>query len=136
LNASAYDSVHVYRDSTLLAALPGSASQFTDHAARGLYRYEVSGVRAGTETARASAFEFAGLVTCHAEDDFESGATAYWVTDGSSWGVTPLAASGTWGFTDSPAGTYQSCTGGASGCKVNAIAMFGVPTVLPGGSHL
>ena len=136
LNASPYDSIHVYRDSTLIATLPGSASDYTDHADRGLYRYEVSGVRGTAETARAAGFEFAGLVTCHAEDDFESGNTALWITDGSSWGVTPVSASGTWAFTDSPAGTYMGCTGGASGCKVNAIAMFGVPAGLPANAHL
>ena len=136
LNSSPYDSVKLYRDSTLLATLVGSSSRYTDYADRGLYRYEISGVRGITETARASGFEFAGLVGCHAEDDFESGAAAYWVTDGSSWGTTPVAASGAWAFTDSPAGTYQGCAGGASGCKVNAIASFGVPVRLPPGSHL
>ena len=136
LNSSVYDSVKVYRDSALIATLPGSASNYLDHADRGLYRYEVSGRLGTTETGRASGFEFAGLVTCHAEDDFESGAAAYWVTDGSSWGVTPIASSGTFGFTDSPAGTYQGCPGGASGCSVNATAMFGVPARLPPGSRL
>jgi len=136
LNSSTYDSVKVYRDSTLVAALAGSAGAFEDHAPRGLYRYEVSGKRAGTETARSQSFEFAGKVTCHAEDDFESGAAAEWVTDGSTWGVTPIAAGGHFAFTDSPAGTYMGCPTGASGCKHNAIAMFGVPTILPSGSRL
>jgi len=136
LDSSPYDSVRIYRDSTLVTTLAGSASTYTDHAPRGLYRYEVSGKVGSTETGRASAFEFAGLVTCHAEDDFESAAAANWVTDGSTWGVTPVASGGTFGFTDSPAGTYISCAGGTSGCKVNATAMFGVPVALPAGSHL
>lgn len=136
LNASAYDSVRLYRDSTLIATLPGGAGDYVDHAPRGLYRYEVSGVHAGTETARGFAHEFAGVVTCHAEDDFESGNTAYWITDGSSWGVTPIAKTGTWGFTDSPAGTYTGCPTGASGCHVEAIATFGIPAKLPPGSRL
>jgi flagellar hook capping protein FlgD len=136
LNSSSYDTVKVYRDSMLIATLPGSSSEHVDTAPRGLYRYEVSGVRGTTETARASGFEFAGLITCHAEDDFESGAAAMWMTDGSSWGTTPIAAGGTWGFTDSPAGTYSGCPGGTSGCKVNAIAVFGVPVRLPAGSSL
>ena len=51
--------------------------------------------RAATETARATGFEFAGLITCHAEDDFESGAAVHWATEG-SWGVTPISASGTY----------------------------------------
>ena len=136
LNSSVYDSIRIYRDSSLVAELPGNATEYLDHADRGLYRYEISGLRGSTETSRASGFEFAGTVTCHAEDDFESGAAAYWITDGSSWGVTPIAASGNFGFTDSPAGTYQGCAGGASGCTVNAAATFGVPVRLPAGSHL
>jgi lamin tail-like protein/flagellar hook capping protein FlgD/immune inhibitor InhA-like protein len=136
LNSSAYDSVKVYRDSTLIAALGGSASSHVDHVPRGLYRYEVSGTKGGTETARATGFEFAGLVTCHAEDDFESGAAVHWATVGGSWGVTPISASGTYGFTDSPGGTYMGCPTGASGCKNNAIAMFGVPAKLPPSSTM
>jgi hypothetical protein len=136
LNSSVYDSVKVFRDSAQVAVLAGNASSFSENVPRGLYRYEVSGKRGTTETARTSNFEFAGLVTCHAEDDFESGAAAYWVTDGSTWGTTPIAAGGTFGFTDSPAGTYLGCPTGASGCHREAIAMFGVPALLPSGSSL
>src|SRR6185295_11242579 len=48
-SASSYDSIRVYRDSTLIATLPGDAGEYKDHANRGLYRYEVSGVRGSTE---------------------------------------------------------------------------------------
>jgi len=136
LNGSASDSIHVWRDSALVATLPGDANAYVDHAPRALWHYEVSGVSGGAESARIAAYEFAGKVTCHAEDDFESGNTAYWVTDGTTWGVTPIAASGTWAFTDSPAGTYQGCTTGTAGCKAEAIATFGVPVRLPAGSSL
>jgi hypothetical protein len=136
LNASAYDSVHVYRDSTLIASVAGSQSRFTDFADRGLYRYEVSGLIAGQETPRVATNEFAGFVTCFAADDFESGSAAQWITAGSSWDVFPgNAASGTFSFTDSPAGTYSGCPTG-SACTVNAIATFGVPFDLPAGSTL
>jgi hypothetical protein len=75
-------------------------------------------------------------VTCWAADDFESGAAANWNTDGGSWGTTPIAASGTFAFTDSPIGLYSGCPGGASGCTVNSSATFGVPVMLPPGSTL
>jgi len=136
LNASVYDSVKVYRDSMQIAVLPGSQSVFLDYAPRGLYRYEALGKKGGVETARGTAFEFAGIVGCHAEDDFESGAAAHWVTDGGSWGTTPISASGTYGFTDSPVGLYMGCPTGASGCKRESIAMFGVPALLPPSSTL
>src|SRR5262249_30508935 len=135
LNSSPYDSVRIYRDSSLVATVAGGTSQYTDHAARGLYRYEVSGVVSGMETARASGFEFAGLVGCYASDDFESGSAPNWIIDG-SWGVTPIAASGTWGFTDSPAGVYGSCPTGTSGCRVETSAILAVPVRLPAGSTL
>jgi hypothetical protein len=136
LNSSTYDSVKVYRDSAQVVVLPGSATSYNEQAPRGLYRYEVSGKRAGTETARAAGFEFAGLVTCHAEDDFESASFPNWSTQGGTWGATPIAASGNWAFTDSPAGLYTGCPTGATGCTANAIAMFGVPVRLPAGSTL
>ena len=55
LAASAYDSVAVYRDGTRLATLPGSATQYVDHVARGLYQWEVSGIVDGVESGRAGA---------------------------------------------------------------------------------
>ncbi len=138
VNSSAYDSVRVYRAGSLLTTLPGNASQYTDHADRGLYEYQVAGTRGGSESARASDFAFAGTVTCYAGDDFESGDAGFWVrresAPGSSWGVTPFAASGTFGFTDSPAGTYRGCP--VSGCPLNAVAEFAVPTRLRGLSTL
>ena len=136
LNSSTYDSVKVYRDSTLVATLAGSPSSYNDQAPRGLYRYEVSGKRAATETARAAGYEFAGLVTCHAEEDFESASAPNWVTEGGTWGATPISAGGNWAFTDSPAGLYTGCPTGASGCTMNATATFGVPALLPPGSTL
>ncbi len=136
VNAAAYDSVRVYRDGERLAALPGTPGAYTDHADRGLHRYEVAGVLAGAETGRASDHEFAGVVRCHAEDDFESGSAADWIRDGGSWDVTPFAHSGAFGFTDSPAGTYQGCPPEVSECPHNAVAMFAVPSVPVSGATL
>jgi lamin tail-like protein/flagellar hook capping protein FlgD/immune inhibitor InhA-like protein/pre-peptidase len=137
LNASGYDSVRVYRDSTKVAALAGAPGEFVDHVNRGLYRYEVSGFIGGQETARTHAFEFAGHVSCHAEDDFESGSAALWNTEGTSWEITPVnPAAGLFAFTDSPAGTYAGCHGVLDGCFINTIATFGVPIILPPASSL
>ncbi|HET9326095.1 MAG TPA: lamin tail domain-containing protein [Candidatus Eisenbacteria bacterium] len=136
LNASTYDAVNVYRDDVLIATLEGSPSSYNDQVPRGLYRYEVSGKRAETETARTSGHEFAGLIGCHAEEDFESASAANWIIEGGTWGVTPISSSGSWGFTDSPAGLYTGCPTGASGCTTNATATFGVPALLPPGSTL
>src|SRR5262245_6724097 len=136
LNASTYDSVKVYRDSTLIATLAGSPSSYNDQVPRGLYLYEVLGKKAGTETARAAGYEFAGLVTCHAEEDFESISVPNWTFEGGTWGPTPISAGGNWAFTDSPAGTYTGCLTGATGCTKNATATFGVPVRLPAGSSL
>lgn len=138
VNSSAYDSVRVYRDGSRIATLAGHVSQYTDLVDRGLYEYEVAGTRTGTESARVSDHAFAGTITCYATDDFESGAADLWVrresAPASQWGVTPLAASGTFGFTDSPAGLYRGCP--VSGCPVNAIAEFAVPSRLRGYSTL
>ncbi len=137
VNAGAYDSVRVYRDGALIVAMAGSPSSYTDAADRGLHRYEVSGVLAGAETPRASDYEFAGIVHCHAEDDFESGSAAQWIREGSTWDVTPFAQSGTFGFTDSPAGTYQGCPDPlVRPCPVNANAVFGIPSNLTTGLFL
>lgn len=141
VNASLYDTVHVYRDGTLIAALAGGTGQFTDHANRGLYRYEVSGERGTAETSRAGAYAFAGLIGCYATDDFEAGNANLWIREesepGSRWDVTPLAQGGTWGFSDSPPGVpYRGCPAGETGCKVNAIAVLSVPAHLPANSLL
>jgi len=133
-NASAYDSVRVYRDGSQVASLSGGASQFTDHVDRGLYKYEVSGLSGATETGRVGDYTFAGTLTCFAADDFEAGNANQWAREeagpGNRWDVTPLAQSGTFGFTDSPAGLYRGCPTGQSGCTLNAIAEFGLPAVL------
>lgn len=137
LNAGAYDSVAVYRDSVRVATLAGAPSQYVDHADRGVYRYEISGFVGGTETARTRAFEFAGSINCQAGDDFESGNAAQWITEGSTWDIMPgMAASGAFSFTDSPAGTYAGCHGVLEGCGLEAIATLGVPADLPAGSWL
>jgi hypothetical protein len=136
-----YDGVRVYRDGALVAELPGSTIEHTDMADRGLHLYEVAGVRASSETDRVHSYEFAGLLSCFASDDFESGNADLWVREesapGSSWDVVPFAQSGTWGFSDSPAGVpYRGCPTGEAGCHVNAIAEFGVPAVLTSGASL
>lgn len=137
VNASLYDSVRVYRGGTRIATLVGSANQYLDQANRGLYLYEVSGVQAGTETPRASDYEFAGLLRCFSSDNFESGNANQWVrresAPGSRWDVTPMAQAGLFGFTDSPAGNYR---GAPQGGNVNAIAEFGVPAFIRAGSTL
>ncbi len=127
-NGAAYDTVRVYRDGALVAALPPGATTFDDYVDRGLYEWAVSGVADGCgETTRASDFEYAGTIECASGDTFEDGSSDLWITGGSDWGVTPLAHNGTWGFTDSPVGLYRGCPTGASGCKQNAIATFAVP---------
>jgi hypothetical protein len=136
VNAAAYDSVRVYRNGQRLVALTGSPGSYTDHAGRGLHRYEVAGVLAGAETGRAADYEFAGVIRCHAADDFEQGNAANWIRDGSTWDVTPFAQSGLFGFTDSPAGTYRGCPPEVSTCPTDAIALFGVPSVLVPGAML
>jgi len=137
LNAGAYDAVRVYRDSVMVPELTGAPAQFLDHANRGLYRYEVSGVIGGQETSRSHVWEFAGHVGCQASDDFESGSAAQWITEGSSWDIYPgNAASGLFSFTDSPAGTYAGCHGVLDDCFINSIATLAVPVVLPAGSTL
>jgi hypothetical protein len=136
-NAAAYDSVRVYRDGVLRATLPPGATSFEDFVDRGLYEWEVSGLAGACgETARVSDWEFAGTVECASGDTFEDGSAELWITEGSTWGVTPFAKSGTWGFTDSPVGLYRGCTTGTvtEACKENAIAVFSVPAdvILPG----
>lgn len=140
-NGATYDEVNIYRDGALIATLPAGATSYEDHVDRGLYEWEVAGVAGGCgETVRVSDWEFAGTVDCASEDTFEDGTAELWITEGSTWGVTPFARSGTWGFTDSPVGLYQGCTTGTVGeaCKVNAIAVFSVPAdvVLPGYASL
>lgn len=137
LNAANYDSVAIYRDSTLVARLPGAPANYVDHANRGVYRYEVSGFLGGAESGRAKVFAFAGLVGCQAGDDFESGNAAQWITDGTTWDVMPgLAASGSFSFTDSPIGLYGGCHGVLENCSMDFIATLGVPADLPAGSKL
>ncbi|MEP7028619.1 MAG: lamin tail domain-containing protein, partial [Candidatus Eisenbacteria bacterium] len=134
-NGAVYDSVHVYRNGTLVDALPGAANSYQFHEDRGLYQYGVSGTSGECgETAIASDYAFAGIVDCVASDGFEDGNAALWIKEANGWGVTPFAKTGTWAFTDSPVGTYHGCPTGASGCKNNAIAVFGVPAdvVIPG----
>ena len=140
-NGATYDEVNVYRDGALIATLPAGSTSYEDHVDRGLYEWEVAGVAGACgETVRVSDWEFAGTVDCAASDTFEDGSAELWITEGSTWGVTPMAKSGTWGFTDSPAGLYRGCITGTVGeaCKENAIAVFSVPAdvVLPGYSTL
>ena len=135
-NGAAYDEVNVYRDGTLVATLPAGTTSYEDRVDRGLYKWEVSGVAGACgETVRVSDWEFAGTVECASGDTFEDGSAELWITEGSTWGVTPFAKSGTWGFTDSPVGTYRGCTTGTvtEACKENAIAVFAVPAdvILP-----
>jgi hypothetical protein len=131
-NGVPYDSVRVYRDGSRIATLAGGSASYEDFVARGLYLYEVSGVAGGCgETGLARDYEFAGVIGCQPADDFESGEAERWITDGSSWGVTPLAESGSWAFTDSPLGLYSGCPTGESGCKNQAIAIFGEPADVP-----
>ena len=136
-NASLYDAINVYRDGAAIASLAGGVGQYTDHADRGLHLYEIAGVQSGAETVRVGDYEFAGILACHASDDFESGMAERWIRlesqPGSRWGVTPLAQSGTFGFTDSPTGTYR---GAPLGGNVNAIAELGQPANLRLGSRL
>jgi hypothetical protein len=137
LPSSDYDSIAVYRDGVRVATLPGSASAHTDHADRGLHRWEVSGFANGVESSRAGDWEFAGDITCWSADDFEAGNADLWVTDRSNWDVTPTHASGgVFSFTDSPAGPYSGCGGVLESCFLDAIAEFGVRTDLPPGSTL
>ncbi len=134
LDAGAYDSVAVYRDSVRIAVLPGAPSSLTDHADRGLHRWEVSGFSGGQETARAGVREFAGIVTCFAFQGFEGGNSDLWLKDGTTWGATPThAKSGQFSFTDSPAGTYM---GAPLGGNHEAIATLALPVLLPPGSGL
>ncbi|MEO5617846.1 MAG: FlgD immunoglobulin-like domain containing protein, partial [Candidatus Eisenbacteria bacterium] len=139
VNASAYDSVRVYRGGTLVTTLAGSSDQFDDAADRGLYRYEVSGVIEGTESSRAADDEFAGVLSCNTTDGFESGNANLWIREdsapGSHWDVVPgFAEDGTYSFSDSPPGVPYR--GSPAGGNVNAIAVFAVPTRLQGLSRL
>ena len=139
VNASAYDSVRVYRGGTLVTTLAGSSDQFDDAADRGLYRYEVSGVLEGTESSRASDDEFAGVLACATTDDFESGNANLWIREdsapGSHWDVVPgFAADGTFSFSDSPIGVPYR--GAVTSGNVNAIAVLAVPTRLQSDCHL
>ncbi len=127
-NGAAYDSIHVYRNGTIVGAVPGNVTSYQFLESRGLYRYGVSGKSAECgETAIVSDYAFAGKVDCVAADGFEDGSASLWIKETNGWGVTPFAKTGTWAFTDSPAGVYRGCPTGASGCKNNAIAVFGVP---------
>jgi hypothetical protein len=136
LNGSSYDSVRVYRGGAVIVTLAGSPSAWDDQVPRGVYQWEVSGFVDGTETAKVSTYEFAGIITCTAQDDFESGNANNWESDPNTWGVTPFAKDGTWAFTDSPIGVYDSCPASTTGCTLNRSAIFRVPAFLPPGSHL
>jgi hypothetical protein len=136
LNGSAYDSVRVYREGAPVATLAGSAESYDDHVPRGVYEWGVAGYMGGTETARATTHEFAGIITCTAQDDFESGNADNWVSDPNTWGITPFAQDGLWAFTDSPVGTYDGCPTSTTSCAVNRSAVFRVPAFLPPGSRL
>jgi len=138
-NGAAYDSVHVYRNGTIVAAVPGHVTSYQFNEARGVYRYGVSGKSAACgETAVATDDEFAGLVTCAASDGFEDGTASLWIKETLGWGLTAFAKTGSWAFTDSPVGLYKGCPTGASGCNEEAIATFGVPSdiYLPAGATL
>ncbi len=138
-NGAVYDSIHVYRNGTIVGAVPGYITSYQLYENRGLYRYGVSGesVECG-ESAIAEDSEFAGVVSCAAADGFEDGSASLWLKESLGWGVTPFAKTGSWAFTDSPVGVYKGCPAGASGCKNNAIATFGVPSdiYLPVGATL
>jgi len=136
LNAGAYDAVRVYRDGTELVTLPGAPAEYEDHADVGVHTYEVAGIVGGAETSRVHTYEYAGSVRCFSSDDFESGNALQWDRDGTTWDVTPMAQSGTWGFTDSPNGLYESCPADLDGCTIHRSATFLVPTRLPSGSLL
>ncbi|NNF06162.1 MAG: hypothetical protein HKN21_05325, partial [Candidatus Eisenbacteria bacterium] len=136
VNSGSYDNVRLYRDGVQIAELSGSVTTYQDTAPRGLYLYEISAVLSGEESGRTSAYEYAGTIGCTAADDFETGAE-FWFTN-SNWGLTPFAESGSFAWTDSPAGLYQGCPEGSleGGCKENAIANYAVPVILPLGSVL
>ncbi|HEX7879020.1 MAG TPA: lamin tail domain-containing protein [Candidatus Eisenbacteria bacterium] len=136
LNGAVYDNVKLYRNGTLLATLPGDVDAYDDAADRGVYTYEVSGVRGLTETARVSTNEFAGLVGCFVSEDFEEGAAPDWVSEANTWGVTPLAEGGVYGYTDSPVGTSRGCHGVLENCSMSTATVLRVPVILPPGSRL
>jgi hypothetical protein len=136
LNGAVYDSVRLYRNDDPIATLPGGASAYEDLVDRGVYTYAVAGVRDGVETARVSTHEYAGLIGCTASDDFEDGDAADWISEPNTWGVTPMAASGLFGYTDSPTGTSRGCGGVLEGCSLSTSAVFRVPVILPPDSRL
>lgn len=136
LNAGSYDAVRVYRDGVELATLAGAPAEYEDFADVGVHTYEVAGIVDGAETARVHTYEYAGYIRCFSSDDFESGNALQWDRDGTTWDVTPMAASGMWAMTDSPNGVYESCPTNLEGCTIHRSATFLVPTRLPSGSLL
>jgi hypothetical protein len=136
LNGAVYDEVRLYRNGTLLATLPGDTDSYDDLADRGVYTYAVSGVRGLTETAQVSTNEYAGLVGCFVSEDFEEGAAPDWISEANTWGVTPLAQAGVYGYTDSPVGTSRGCLGVLENCTTSTATVLRVPVVLPPDSHL
>ena len=114
-----------------------------DLADRGVYTYEVSGVGSAvlggdglSETARASTNEYAGLIGCSVSEDFEQGNANDWVSAPNTWGVTPLAEGGVFGYTDSPVGTSRGCTGVLESCTTSTPTVLRVPVRLPANSRL
>ena len=122
LNGGAYDSVSVYRDSTSIAVLPGSATSYSDFADRGQHEYRVAGMIGVAESALSEpGFAFSGVLTCYGENDLESG-TAGLALD-SPWDLTSsIAEAGTFSLTDSPGGDY--------GNSLEVSAEFTIPTAL------
>lgn len=121
LNGAVYDSVRVYRNAAVIAALAGGAGTYTDFADRGPYTYAVSGVTGVDATAQATAPAFAGVLDCHWDEGLESGVDAFDLDN--PWTRTSsLSASGSWSLTDSPSGKYAA--------NLNAAAVQLVPVVL------
>jgi bacillopeptidase F len=107
LAGGAYDSVRVARDGVPVTVLPGAALTFSDFVDRGSYSYAVTGWVGGTQSAAAAAPAFAGLLTCHLEEDLEAGVDDLELD--SPWGLVPgPAAGGLWSLTDSPSGSYAN----------------------------
>jgi immune inhibitor InhA-like protein len=76
-------------------------------------------------------------VACMGADNFETGNATRWTRTPSSWDVTDLPvpgpAAGTWYFTDSPIGLYESCL--MDGCGwISKSAVFSEPIALEAGS--
>lgn len=105
LNGGAYDSIRVERDGDLLAILQGSDTELDAVADRGLHQYSVRGYLGGAASDPTYARAFSGIVSCHLEEDFESGTDGLILAD--TWATTADQASeGSFSLTDSPAGNY------------------------------